>query len=140
MTDMVQLAYEQYTRIEWQSVPDNVTQEDLTGFIARGIRELYVKTGRAGSFSENMFLREDMRYIEFSETLPLDELEYVLICAEIAFYQKVQASVDKLVSYTTDALSVTHGDKPYANLKNTIEERKEERRIIWYKMTRFHHL
>lgn len=117
-----------------------MTQEDLTGFIARGIRELYVKTGRSGSFNENMFTREDTMYTEFADTLPLDESEYVLISAEIAFYQKVQSSVDKMISYTTDALSVSHGDKPYANLKNTLEERKAEQRIIWYKMTRFHHL
>ena len=60
--------------------------------------------------------------------------------AEIAFYQKVQKTVDTLTSYTTDALSVTHGDKPFANLQQTITDLKAEQRQIWYKMTRFHHL
>jgi len=51
-------------------VPDDVTREDLTGFIARGIRDLYVKTGRAAVFSEDMFTRSGDLYSSFSETLP----------------------------------------------------------------------
>nr|DAO42681.1 MAG TPA: hypothetical protein [Caudoviricetes sp.] len=33
---------------------------------------------------------------------------------------------------------MSHGDKPYANLKNTIAELESKRRTIWYKMTRYH--
>lgn len=140
MTDMLELAHEQYDRIQWQTVPDDVTREDLTGFIARGIRELYVKTGRAANFSEDMFTRSGDLYSAFSETLPLDEQAYVLVSAEISFYSKVQKTVDTLTSYSTDALSVTHGDKPFANLQQTIVDLKIDQRQIWYKMTRYHHL
>lgn len=115
-------------------------QEDLTNFIAQGIRDLYVKTGRAASFSSNMFTIEEEMYVSFSEDLPLDEEEYVLLAAEISFYTKVQTTVNKLTSYTTDALSVTHGDKPYLNLQDTLANRKADLRLIWYKMTRYHHL
>lgn len=140
MTDMVELAHELFDRIEWQKVPEDVTREDLTGFIARGIRDLYVKTGRATSFSEDMFVKAEDMYTEFTPTLPLDESQYVLVSAEIFFYQKVQKTVDTLTSYTTDALSVTHGDKPFANLQQTLTDLKAEQRQIWYKMTRYHHL
>lgn len=140
MTDMIELAHEQYDRIEWQTVPDDVTREDLTGFIARGIRDLYVKTGRAANFDEEMFTRSGDLYSQFSQTLPLDEQQYVLVSAEIFFYSKVQKTVDTLTSYSTDALSVTHGDKPFANLQQTISDLKVEQRQIWYKMTRYHHL
>ena len=121
-------------------MPDDVTREDLTGFIARGIRDLYVKTGRASNFKEEMFTRFGDLYSEFSETLPLDELQYVLVSAEIFFYTKVQTTVDALTSYSTDALSVTHGDKPFANLQQKISDLKVDQRQIWYKMTRYHHL
>lgn len=140
MTDMIELAHEQYDRIQWQTVPDDVTREDLTGFIARGIRDLYVKTGRAAVFSEDMFTRSGDLYSSFSETLPQDEQMYALVTAEIAFYTKVQKTVDTLTSYSTDALSVTHGDKPFANLQTTIVDLKTEQRQLWYKMTRYHHL
>lgn len=140
MTDMLELAHGLYDRIEWQTVPDDVTREDLTGFIARGIRDLYVKTGRSANFSEDMFVRSGSLYTTFSETLPLDEQLYVLTSAEIMFYTKVQTTVDTLTSYSTDALSVTHGDKPFANLQAKIADLKAEQRQIWYKMTRYHHL
>jgi len=52
----------------------------------------------------------------------------------------VQTTVDALTSYTTDVLSVTHGDKPFSNLQQKIGDLKMEQRQIWYKMTRYHHL
>lgn len=87
-----------------------------------------------------MFTRSGSLYSEFAETLPLDEQQYVLVAAEIFFYSKVQTTVDALTSYSTDALSVTHGDKPFANLQQKITELKTDQRQIWYKMTRYHHL
>lgn len=77
MTDMLELAHELYDRIEWQKVPYAVAREDLMTHVARGIRDLYVKTGRASSFTENMFTKENGMYTAFSETLPLDEQLYV---------------------------------------------------------------
>ena len=77
MTDIVALAKKLYTKIEWQTVPDTVTQEDLTAMIADAIRHLYVMTGRALTFDEDKFIIEDDEYISFADDLPLDEQEYV---------------------------------------------------------------
>ena len=78
MTDIIELAKKLYTRIEWQSVPETVTQEDLTEMIADGIRYLYTMTGRALTFDEGKFIKEeDGTYVAFEDTLPLDEKEYV---------------------------------------------------------------
>lgn len=60
--------------------------------------------------------------------------------AEISFYRKAQSDVDQLTSYSTDAMAVTHGDKPFANLQKKIEDTTREQDRIWYKMPRFHHL
>lgn len=77
MTDMTKLSLELYQRIEWQNVPNDICREDLSGYIAEGIRHLYVITGRALRFSEDMFTMDGDLYTEFSEDLPLDEREYV---------------------------------------------------------------
>ena len=61
----------------------------------------------------------------------------MLTTAEIAFYKKVQASVDDLTSYTTDAMAVTHGDKPFANIQQKITDLDTRQRMIWYKMARY---
>ena len=39
-------------------------------------------------------------------------------------------------SYSTDALSVTGGDKPYKNIQETISELKREQAAIYYTMVR----
>ena len=138
MTDIVLLAHKLYQRIEWQTVPDVVTQEDLTVFIADAIRHLYVMTGRGLSFEESDFVFEDGLYVSFADDLPLDEREYVLITAEIAIYRKAQTTVNELTSYSTDAMTVTHGDKPFANLQQTIMDAEKRQNQIWYKMCRYH--
>lgn len=61
----------------------------------------------------------------------------MLTTAEIAFYKKVQASVDDITSYTTDAMAVTHGDKPFVNIQQKITDLDTRQRMIWYKMARY---
>ena len=138
MTDIVFLANKLFRRIEWQNVPETVTLEDLTIMIADAIRHLYVMTGRALSFDENKFEKEQEMYSFFADDLPLDEQDYVITEAEITLYLKVQTAVNELTSYTTDAMSVSHGDKPFANLQQTIEGAQKRLDQIWYKMTRYH--
>lgn len=137
MTDVIGLASRLFNRIEWQHTPDDVTKDDLAELVANAIRYLYVVTGRALEFNESMFTTGEDSYT-FSQTLQLDEEEYVILTAEINFYKKVQSSVSDQVSYTTDAMSVSHGDKPFANLQQKLVDLESQRRIIWYKMIRFH--
>ena len=58
--------------------------------------------------------------------------------AEIDLYRKAQTAVNELTSYTTDAMAVSHGDKPFANLQTTIMDAESRREKIWYKMIRYH--
>lgn len=87
MTDIMELANKLYTRVKWQNVPEPVTQEDLTELIADAIRHLYVMTGRALTFDEEWFIKEEPDdgegepekdvYLYFVPDIPLDEKEYV---------------------------------------------------------------
>ena len=138
MTDLIALTKRLYRRIEWQRVPDDVTREDLSQYVVDGVRELYVMTGRAMLFSDSMVDYDNGLAMSFANDLPLDEQEYVLVCAEIAFYAKVQSTVDDLTSYTTDAMAVSHGDKPFANLQQKLEDLQKQKLRYWYKMSRYH--
>ena len=140
MTDILALAAQQHKRIEWQNVPYDVNIEDMCDNIVHAIEHLYVITGRALSFSEEMFVFEAGLCVGFNGTLPLDEKMYVLLTAEIDFYTKVQTSVSDLTSYTTDAMSISHGDKPFANLQQKLIDLNESRKMVWYKMIRYHML
>lgn len=84
MTDITLLAQKLYQRMEWQSVPEEMTANDLKVMIADGIRDLYVMTGRSAAFHEDLFVMEYGAYAYFAEDLQLDECAYVLVTAEIA--------------------------------------------------------
>ena len=49
----------------------------------------------------------------------------------------MRADVNRIVGYSTDAMSITNADKPYANISQTIAELSNRQRILYYKMTRF---
>lgn len=76
----------------------------------------------------------------FTEDLALDEQEWVLLEGEIAFYNMALSNVDDLTSYRTDAMAVTHGDKPYKNIKSTVEDRQKKQAVVWTRMVRFNQL
>ena len=37
-------------------------------------------------------------------------------------------------------LNITHGDKPYKNIKQTVDDRKAKQDIVWTRMVRFNQL
>lgn len=136
MTDIVALARRLHRRIKWQEIPEEMTSEDLIDIVCDAIRMLYVISGRTFSFSEDKFVNDST----FEDTLELDEQEWVLLEGEIAFYNLALSNVDDLQSYTTDAMAVTHGDKPYKNIKATVEDRQAKQAVVWTRMTRFNQL
>lgn len=103
-----------------------MVDEDYRGIARQAVRHLYVMTGRAFQYS----LTEEI-------DLNADEYEYVLTTAEIGFYRQVQSDVNRIVGYSTDAMTITNADKPYANLSQTIAELLNRQRILYYKMVRF---
>ena len=154
MTDLVKLAQRLHRRIKWQEIPEELTSTDLIDILCDSIRMLYVISGRTFQFSEDMFIdtlpiedeedainsEDDIDGYWFTDTLELDEQEWVLLDGEIAFYNLALSNVDDLQSYTTDAMAVTHGDKPYKNIKSTIEDRQARQAVVWTRMVRFNQL
>lgn len=141
MTDVVALAQRLYRRINQQATPEPVGWIDLVHMIEDAIEDLYVLSGRQAQYSEDMFVADESGdRFTFSEDLSLDERKWIIKKAEIEFYKWVQASVDDQMSYTTDAMSVTHGDKPYEHIGQTIDKLREELNRIWYSMVRYNQL
>lgn len=139
MTDVVALAKRLFKRIQWQSTPQDVTQSDMCNYIAEGIIWLYTMTGRGETFDDMWFsYDENGCVVSFKNDLPADEKQYVLLSAQIDFVRKSQQSVDMLTSYSTDAMTVTHGDKPFANLQQMLTDLESQRNRVWHKMERYH--
>lgn len=141
MTDVVKLAHKLYRRINQQHVPEEIGWVDLVHLIEDAIEDFYAYSGRAHLFSEDMFeLDESGNAVTFSEDLKSDEKKWVLLQAQINFMKWVQMSVNDQTSYTTDAMSVTHGDKPYEHIGDSIAKLESDRDRIWYAMPRYNQL
>ena len=119
-------------KTEFQQTPREFSYDDYIKMVVYGLKRLYIDTGRASVWTDEL-IEDD----NFMAELPIDEIEYVMLLAQIKFYETVRAAVNEMVSYTTDALSVTQGDKPYQNLTGTLRELDNERRIVYYKMSRY---
>lgn len=126
MTEIEQIAFELKQRTEWQDTPVEMADGDYQEIVRQAIRHLYVMTGRYTQYAANQV-----------PALSADEYEYVLTTAEISFYRRVQSDVNRIVGYSTDAMTITNADKPYANISQTISELLNRQRILYYKMTRF---
>ena len=126
MTDMQKMAQELKQRTEWQDTPVELVHEDYLEIVRQAVRHLYVMTGRYMQYDENIAI-----------ALSADEYEYVLTTAEIGFYRRVQSDVNRIVGYSTDAMTITNADKPYSNISQTVNELLNRQRILYYKMTRY---
>ena len=126
MTDVEQLTSELKQRTEWQDTPVEMEDSAYQEMVIQAVRHLFVMTGRYLQFERDADI-----------DLTADEYEYVLTTAEMAFYRKVQADVNRIVGYSTDAMTITNADKPYANLSQTLTELANRQRILYYKMVRY---
>ena len=121
MTDIVALTHRLYKEIKLQRVPYTVHWSDQIDYITNGIRHLYVVTGRELQFSESMFECDESGHIcSFANDLSLAESEWVLLDAQISFFRWVQTGHTEDTSYSTDAMTVTHGEKPFEHIGQRI--------------------
>ena len=120
------MAQELRQRTEWQDTPVELAHEDYLEIVRQAVRHLYVMTGRYTQYDDSSEI-----------ALSADEYEYVLTTAEIGFYRRVQSDVNRIVGYSTDAMTITNADKPYSNINQTVNELLNRQRILYYKMTRF---
>lgn len=140
MLNITKLAAWLKEKTEWQETPYPLTDLNYTHMVIDGIERLFVDTGRSEQYNEDLYTTiddDEGSYFVYDADIPLDERRYVQICAEMNFFTKVQSDVNNTFGYSTDALTVTNADKPYANLKDTLMNLDNERRIIYYKMTRY---
>lgn len=133
MLDINRLAEEIKWDVAYQQTPEVLDDSDYIHLIQFGIRNMFVDTGRASEYTPDKYIY-DGTSVKYDYIFNAAEIEYILLVAKILFFKRVQTNVNQMVSYVTDALSVSNGDKPYANLKDTIFNLENERRIKFYKI------
>lgn len=137
MIDFKRLAVELHRRTAWQKTPDTLAEGDYLAMIESALRHLFVVTGRSAVFRDEKLIRTDGVPVAYDFDIQLDEEEYLLVTAEIGFFRLVQTNVNNVFGYSTDAMTITNSDKPYANLSATIAELTQKQRMLYYKMIRY---
>lgn len=138
MTNIGELATRLQEYTSWQRTPVALSYSDYCNMIVYGIRDLYIMTGRATSYSEDMINYGPSGFPEtFQGDMYVDEEEFVLVSAQMYFFQRVQTDVNNIVGYTTDALTITNADKPYVNIQTTLQDLYDRRSMLLYKMVRY---
>lgn len=137
MTYLSELIEELKDDTAWQRTPEMLANSDYRKMIVNAIKTLFIDTGRASEYSKERLTKDEDDKEIFNYDFGIDEEKYILLVAKINFFKRVQSDVNNIVSYSTDALTVTAADKPYAHLQDTIGQLENERRIVFYKMSRF---
>lgn len=136
MLNITELAAELEELTAWQETPMPLSQDDYIRTVIRAVRRFFVDINHVSEYDKALYITEDDVYY-YNRDFLIDEEEYILCLCRLEFFKRVQTDVNNAFGYTTDALSVTNADKPYANLKNTIEDLEHERRILFNKMVRY---
>ncbi len=138
MLNISELASRLHKETEWQKTPVELADEDYTDMVIYGLRKLLIDTGRAQMYDSALLTSDsETGEIYYDIALDIDEEEYILLVAQQQFYRRVANDVNNIVGYTTDALTVTNADKPYANIRDTLGNLENERRILYFKMCRY---
>ena len=127
------MADEQFTRMRnrlmaltaLQRTPIEYSPDDYDLLIVDGIRALYVDLNKSAQYRTE-FDEQSLSFID--KELLISEEEYILLKAHLNFYKMIQADVNSIVGYSTDSISVTNADKPYANISN--EMARIEQRLV----------
>lgn len=134
------MAQELYEATQFQRTPVDISTVQYCKMIVRAIRRVWVDTGRAMFFDSSMIIYDDdvpEMPVKLNAEIKIDEQEAIMLAAQIEFYRMVQSDVNNIVGYTTDALSVTNADKPFANIQMTLTDLENRYKAVLHKHVRF---
>ncbi len=136
MLNINDLSDELHELTAWQETPEPLGSSDYQRMVSRAIRKFFVLINHPDEYNIDSFIEEDGQLF-YDHAFKADEIEFILVLCKVEFFKRVQSDVNNAFGYTTNALTVTNADKPYANLKNTLSELYDEVRILFNKMVRY---
>lgn len=137
MLNVTKMAKELQELTAWQETPEQLTEADYVKMVVRAVKKFFVDINHPAEYDQTLWTTNEDDDTCYDRDFLLDEEEYIKILCRIEFFSKVQTDVNNAFGYSTNALTVTNADKPYANLKDTLSEIQHERRIVFNKMVRY---
>lgn len=135
MTDVLALAARLKRDLSMFNIASALTDDDYVHYIIIGTEMFYNYTGQGYENVDSIIVRDDEdKIIAYSRDFATIERSYILVCSKVSIAEWARANKAELVSYTTDAISVAHGDKPFKNVSEMLAGFEQERRILHYKL------
>lgn len=136
MLNVTELTEEVKVLTAWQETPQPLGTEDYVKIVVRAVKKFFVDINHPEDYDISLWTN-DGENTYYDREFMLDEEEYIKILCQIEFFKRVQTDVNNAFGYTTNALTITNADKPYANLQQTLNDLQQERRIVFNKMVRY---
>lgn len=137
MLNITEMATELQELTAWQETPETLAEYDYVRMLVRAVRKFFVDINHPTEYDQTKWTTDEHDETCYDRDFLLDEEEYIMLLARLEFFKRVQMDANNAFGYSTNALTVTNADKPYANLKDTISELEHERRIVFNKMIRY---
>lgn len=120
------------TNTKNQRTPTTLTSDDYLKMAILGTKKFYIDIGEESNWDSEFDGTNTV-----TKTMNILEFEYCVLASEIVFYEQLICGWNDLVSYTTNALSVTNAMKPYDAIKGTLDRKRTELVNLFYKMTNY---
>lgn len=137
MLNVTEMAKELQELTAWQETPEPLALADYVKMVVRAVKKFFVDINHPTEYDTTRWTTDEEDDTCYDRNFLLDEEQYIMILSRIEFFSRVQTDVNNAFGYSTNALTVTNADKPYANLKDTLSDIQHERRIAFNKMVRY---
>ena len=137
MLNLNEMADELNELVAWQETPTMLEHSDYLKIILRGVKRFFVDINHPNDFNLEYLTTDDDGNVFYAYNFNATEETYIMLLCKLEFFKRVQTDVNNTFGYSTDALTITNADKPYANLKNTVDDLEHERRIVFNKMVAY---
>jgi hypothetical protein len=131
-TDLTLIRDQLKTNMQNLRTPTAYTDSDYLEFVVLGCKRFYRDTGIEANWSTEYTSGASPT---LSRTLDLNEDEYCLVSSEIELIKNVIMYWSTMVSYTTNALTISNAFKPFDFMKSMIKDREAMLVDLFYKMT-----
>lgn len=130
-TSLLDIMEDFKSEVSLYQTPITYTDALYQKIIIRATKQLYIDVGWTPLWDSHYSIIDDVPTLDIN--LSILEKEYIIVLAQLIFVDQIKGDVAKLVSYSTDALSVTHGDKPYRNLAEDKANLTNRLKELFYK-------
>jgi hypothetical protein len=117
--------------VQFYKTPIAYTDDTYNYLLEQGIKRYYTDLNLMDKYSAEYV---EMPNQEILVNYNIKVQEYIKTAARIEFFTQVKGDAAQLFSYSTNALSVTGGDKPYKNISNDITLGEDRLTELFFKI------